>query len=73
MSWWRPFREPLSDDAIAERVAAMVAEGEIKAEMAPHIERALRDEAACKCVIMRNYAARAHTGLYSASSTASTG
>ena len=52
MSWWRfiPWR---SDDEIADYVCGEVEAGRIKPEWAPMLERALRDEAAGKCVVMR--------------------
>ena len=53
MSWWRPFRPDYSDDEIAFRVARMVSTGEIKPEQARWIEKALRDEQAGKCVVIR--------------------
>jgi hypothetical protein len=54
VSWWRPFRPDYADDEIAFRVARMVSTGEIKPEQARWIEKALRDEQAGKCVVMRN-------------------
>ena len=53
MSWWRFFTPERTDDEIAAYVVAEVAAGRIKPEMAPMLERALRDEAAGKCVVMR--------------------
>jgi hypothetical protein len=52
---WRlfaPFRR--SDDEITAYVATKVETGRITPEWAPLLERALREEAAGKCVIMRN-------------------
>jgi hypothetical protein len=53
MSWWRPAR-PCTDNEITAYVAAEVVAGRIKTELAPMVERALRDEAAGKCVVMRD-------------------
>ena len=53
MSWWRVL-PPRTDDEITERVTAMVRAGEIKPELAPMFERALRDEQAGKAIVMRN-------------------
>ena len=54
MSWWRPSAPLRSDDEIAARVAAMVAAGEIKPELAQMYEKALRAEADGKGHIMRD-------------------
>jgi len=53
MAWWRPFISWRSDDEIARYVVEEVEAGRIPPEMARFCERALRDEAAGKCVIMR--------------------
>ena len=53
MAWWRPFTSWRSDDEIATYVIAEVEAGRIKPELASMVERALRDEAAGKCVVMR--------------------
>ena len=53
MSWWRPFIPWRTDDEIAAYVCREVEAGHIKPEWAPMLERALRDEAAGKCVVMR--------------------
>jgi hypothetical protein len=54
MAWWHPFRSWRSDDEIAAYVIGEVEAGRIPRELAPACERALRDEAAGRCVIMRN-------------------
>jgi hypothetical protein len=54
MSWWHPFTPQRSDDEIAAHVAAMVNAGKIKPELAPMIERVLRDEADGKSTVMRD-------------------
>ena len=54
MAWWRPFTSWRSDDEIATYVIAEVEAGRIKPELASMVERALRDEAAGKCIVMRN-------------------
>jgi hypothetical protein len=51
MSWW-PFKWR-SDDEIADYVCGEVEAGRITPEWAPWLERALRDEAAGRCVVMR--------------------
>jgi hypothetical protein len=43
MAWWHRFVLHNSDAEIRERVASMVATGEIKPELAPMYERVLRD------------------------------
>jgi hypothetical protein len=53
MSWWHPFIPWRSDDEIARYVCDEVEAGRIPPAMARACERALRDEAAGKCVIMR--------------------
>jgi hypothetical protein len=53
MSWWRFFVPARTDDEIAAYVIAEVEAGRIPRELAPACERALRDEAAGKCTIMR--------------------
>jgi hypothetical protein len=53
MAWWHSFIPWRSDDEIAAYVIAEVAAGRIPRELAPACERALRDEAAGKCTIMR--------------------
>ena len=50
----RPTPPQRSDDEIAHRVATMVAKGEIKPELAPMFEKALRSEADGRSVVMRN-------------------
>jgi hypothetical protein len=52
MSWWR-FIAPRDEDEIAEYVAAEIAAGRITPEWGPFLEKALRDEQAGKCTIMR--------------------
>ena len=54
MRWWWPSPPQRSDDEISLRVAKMVIAGEIRAEFAAMYERALRDEAAGKSVVMRD-------------------
>jgi hypothetical protein len=51
--WWRPFIPWRSDDAIAAYVVKEVEAGRIPRELAPACERALRDEADGKCIVMR--------------------
>jgi hypothetical protein len=52
MSWWRPAQR--SDDEITRYVMGEVEAGRIALERAPMVERILRDEAAGKCVVMRD-------------------
>ena len=54
MRWWWPSPPQRSDAEISIRVAKMVNAGEIKPELAQMFERALRDEAAGKVIIMRD-------------------
>jgi hypothetical protein len=54
MAWWHPFRSQRTDDEIASYVVGEVAAGRIKPESAPMVERILRDEAAGRCVVMRD-------------------
>jgi hypothetical protein len=54
MAWWHPFIFWRSDDEIAAYIVEEVAAGRIPRELAPACERALRDEAAGKCVVMRD-------------------
>ena len=54
MAWWRPFVFSRTDDEISTYVIGEVKAGRIKPETAPALERTLRDEAAGKCVVMRN-------------------
>ena len=54
MAWWHPFIFWRSDDEIAAYIVEEVAAGRIPRELAPACERALRDEAAGKCIVMRN-------------------
>jgi len=54
MSWLRVLTPWRTDDEISAYVIAEVEAGRIKREYAPFLERSLRDEAAGRCVIMRN-------------------
>ena len=53
MHWWWPSPPQRTDDEISLRVAALVNAGEIKPDLATAYERALRDEAAGKSIVMR--------------------
>jgi hypothetical protein len=52
--WWWPFVPQRTDDEIATRIATMVDAGEISPELAHLYERALRDEQAGRCIVMRD-------------------
>ena len=54
MSWWHPFTPHRSDDEIAAYVVKEVAAGRIPPALAQACERALRDEAAGKAIVMRD-------------------
>jgi hypothetical protein len=51
---WRLFTPWRSDDEISAYVAAEVTAGRVKPERASMLERALRDEQAGRCIIMRD-------------------
>ena len=54
MRWWWPTPPQRSDDEISIRVATMVNTGAIKPALAAMFEKALRDEAAGKSIVMRD-------------------
>jgi hypothetical protein len=54
MSWWRSLIPQRTDDEISQHIAREVLRGAIKPELAPHYEKALRDELDGRAIVMRD-------------------